>query len=91
MSRGLSSSSSPGLDTLLKLMETTRTDLDFSVHAVFEGMAIGLEKHPMDIWILFAGNMANNLCIKIALIISLGNSMFLNSYDVRIFAQYSCR
>lgn len=48
------------------------TVLALSTHAIFEGMAIGLEKHPMDIWILFAGNMANNLCIKMALIISSG-------------------
>ena len=32
------------------------TVLALSIHAIFEGMAIGLEEHSADIWILFAGN-----------------------------------
>ena len=28
-----------------------------SIHAIFEGLAIGLEPHSADIWILFAGKM----------------------------------
>ena len=31
------------------------TVLALSIHAIFEGMAIGLEEHSADIWILFAG------------------------------------
>ena len=30
-----------------------------SLHAVFEGLAIGLENHSDDIWILFAGKISN--------------------------------
>ena len=30
-----------------------------SLHAVFEGLAIGLENHSDDIWILFAGKTSN--------------------------------
>ena len=33
------------------------TVLALSIHAIFEGMAIGLQEHSADIWILFAGNM----------------------------------
>ena len=32
------------------------TVLALSLHSVLEGMAIGLEEHPTDIWVLFAGN-----------------------------------
>ena len=28
-----------------------------SIHAIFEGLAIGLEAHSADIWILFAGKI----------------------------------
>ena len=34
------------------------TVLALSFHAVFEGLAIGLEPDSADIWILFAGNMS---------------------------------
>ena len=30
--------------------------LALSFHAIFEGLAIGLEEHEDDIWILYAGN-----------------------------------
>ena len=33
--------------------------LALSLHAVFEGLAIGLEPHSADIWILFAGKILN--------------------------------
>ena len=33
------------------------TVLALSFHAIFEGLAIGLEEHEEDIWILFAGYM----------------------------------
>lgn len=31
------------------------TFLALSFHAIFEGMALGLEEHTEDVWILFAG------------------------------------
>ena len=37
------------------------TVLALSFHAVFEGLAIGLESSSSDIWILFAGNWGSNL------------------------------
>ena len=45
------------------------TVLALSVHAVFEGMAIGLEDHSADIWILFAGTSAHNSFFKVTLVI----------------------
>ena len=32
-----------------------------SLHAVFEGLAIGLENHSDEIWILFAGKISNQI------------------------------
>ena len=32
------------------------TVLALSFHAVFEGLAVGLEKESQDVWLLFAGN-----------------------------------
>ena len=32
------------------------TVLALSFHAVFEGLAVGLEKHTGDVWTLFTGN-----------------------------------
>ena len=37
------------------------TVLALSFHAIFEGLAIGLEEHEEDIWILFAGYMSSVL------------------------------
>ena len=37
------------------------TVLALSFHAVFEGLAIGLEASSSDIWILFAGNIESNI------------------------------
>ena len=36
------------------------TVLALSFHSVFEGLAIGLENHSSDVWLLFAGNYLNN-------------------------------
>ena len=40
------------------------TVLALSFHAVFEGLAIGLEPSSSDIWILFAGNKRFRFIIK---------------------------
>ena len=34
------------------------TVLALSFHAVFEGLAVGLESEPKDVWLLFAGKIA---------------------------------
>ena len=41
--------------------------LALSIHAIFEGMAIGLEEHSADIWILFAGNNWSISFFKVAI------------------------
>ena len=43
------------------------TVLALSIHAIFEGMAIGLEEHSADIWILFAGNNWSISFFKVAI------------------------
>ena len=45
------------------------TVLALSFHAVFEGLAVGLETDSKDVWLLFAGKLA---MIQIYLIIGLG-------------------
>ena len=42
------------------------TVLALSIHAIFEGMAIGLQENSADIWILFAGNISISF-FKVAL------------------------
>ena len=41
------------------------TVLALSFHAVFEGLAVGLESESKDVWLLFAGKITLEDCIKI--------------------------
>ena len=41
------------------------TVLALSLHAVFEGLAVGLEKDTKDVWILFAGTFLT-FCLKLS-------------------------
>jgi zinc transporter ZupT len=57
------------------------TVLALSFHAVFEGLAIGLEEESKDVWLLFAGNFIVTksfylevLCIKSHLQIGFGGA-----------------
>ena len=63
------------------------TVLALSFHAVFEGLAIGLETESKDVWLLFAGNfivtksfhleVCNRPCIKSHLQIGFGGAAIL--------------
>ena len=63
------------------------TVLALSFHAVFEGLAIGLETESKDVWLLFAGNfivtksfhleVCNRPCIKCHLQIGFGGAAIL--------------
>ena len=63
------------------------TVLALSFHAVFEGLAIGLETESKDVWLLFAGNfivtksfhleVCNRPCIKTHLQIGFGGAAIL--------------
>ena len=50
-----------------------------SLHAVFEGLAIGLENHSDEIWILFAGKISNLICDHIVKFTSSKDSLILFS------------
>ena len=39
------------------------TVLALSFHAIFEGLAVGLEEHEDDVWILYAGNEHFQYCL----------------------------
>ena len=64
--------------------------LALTFHAVLEGVAIGLEAHVNDVWLIFAGMYLDTICLLLKLNHTIKNPIEPNSFLYLLYTNFSC-